>query len=365
MVEEQTEVLEVHSDDPKDYKYREYAFQDSYVDYSTGEIVEFFTRNHFAEDSNETLKSFRYKGIRPNTDLYATAFLYDKFIVHTEGKNKGKPNGPAIKEASSYYAPYFFLDFDHDTEISLAIADVKYAIWFMKQKTMFALNDDAFRIYFSGSKGFHVMVDSRYLGIKPNKLLPKIFKEIAKDIEFAIPYKTLDLVIYEARRLFRVPYSINSKSGCFKIELTVSDLNTLSAEQIQEKARSTEQKILPETLAPTVHAQAHNCYLRYAEKATKVQKQFEDRQAQWANYEADGNLPRSVREEFEMGLSAASMHHAGRNDTVHYIAWGYKKAGKPIDEAINDILPWASTEIGNDFTEREVLAAIDSTYKVN
>lgn len=91
------------------------------------------------------------------------------------------------------------------------------------------------RFYFSGAKGFHVMIPSEYFQPKPCNDIHKRFRKIALTLAKGI---NIDTAIYDKTRLFRLPNTINSKTGLYKIELYPFDCQSLSIEEI--KARATE-----------------------------------------------------------------------------------------------------------------------------
>lgn len=89
------------------------------------------------------------------------------------------------------------------------------------------LND--LKIAFSGNKGFHVEVD-----IDEN-ITPSEHKAIAKQLANGLT--TFDPKVYDAARPFRVPGSINKKSGLFKMPLTPEELLSFTTEEVMEKAK--------------------------------------------------------------------------------------------------------------------------------
>lgn len=96
-------------------------------------------------------------------------------------------------------------DFDGD-QVEDALDDVRrFVEW---------LDVEDIAVFFSGSKGFHVMVPFGYFPLEPNEFLPNQLKDLAKHLkEF---YPTLDDSIYNYNRKFRVPFTKHDKSGRFK-----------------------------------------------------------------------------------------------------------------------------------------------------
>jgi len=89
-------------------------------------------------------------------------------------------------------------------------------------------------IYFSGAKGFHIGVPSQLFGLEPAVDLNVTIRRIAMAIAGVVK---IDTAIYDKNRLWRIPNTVNSKSGLYKIPLTYNEFASWSIEQIREKAR--------------------------------------------------------------------------------------------------------------------------------
>src|SRR3989337_2415617 len=91
--------------------------------------------------------------------------------------------------------------------------------------------------FFSGSKGVHGIIEPEVLGILPHKQLHLIYKRLAELVIEMTGVTTLDLRIYDARRLFRVPLTRHSKTNLFKIPLTLTDTQLLTYNEICQMAQ--------------------------------------------------------------------------------------------------------------------------------
>lgn len=85
------------------------------------------------------------------------------------------------------------------------------------------------QIFFSGNKGIHVVVETD----------AQFSQEQAKAIPMNIGQglKTLDTKVYDNQRIFRLPFTVNEKSGLFKIPLTYTALTSWSESQIKTEAK--------------------------------------------------------------------------------------------------------------------------------
>lgn len=98
------------------------------------------------------------------------------------------------------------------------------------------LSEDFARIFFSGSKGFHVYIRAEYFGVTEastdcSKHLKRIITALSKEFNFKF-----DTSVYHANRKFRLPSSVNPKSGLYKTELTIKQINSLKPKGIIELA---------------------------------------------------------------------------------------------------------------------------------
>lgn len=156
-------------------------------------------------------------------------------------------------EGEDFLAPLYF-DLDYSEDPSIAQAEAVKLVEFFTEELDIQSQD--IKIYFSGSKGFHVIIDERALGVTPRTDLHRVYKHIAgylryrlgdttekeaedgKLVEYIEPLKAVDLVVYTVKRMLRLPYSRHQKTGLYKIELTLQQLKDLSLEDIKERART-------------------------------------------------------------------------------------------------------------------------------
>lgn len=160
--------------------------------------------------------------------------------------NEGKVEG------EDFTAPlYFDLDYAEDPTVAQQEA-CKVVEFFMKELD---IQEQDIQVYFSGSKGFHIIIDEKALGVTPRTDLQKAYKHIAGYIRYRLgdevtennengkpvtvtqPLKSIDLVVYTVKRMLRLPYSRHQKTGLYKIELTLEELRLLSLDEIKSRAK--------------------------------------------------------------------------------------------------------------------------------
>jgi len=140
-----------------------------------------------------------------------------------------------------------YLDFDTEGIESKEnwgrlVKEVKYVVNYVESSL--AIPAEELQLYFSGSKGFHLIVPHECIGIQPKKDLNEDFKLFAEGIAYirngrraeAVRHGSIDLKIYDRKRLFRIPNTINAKSGRYKVPVTVSQLYSMDYTGIMEWA---------------------------------------------------------------------------------------------------------------------------------
>lgn len=152
-----------------------------------------------------------------------------------------------------YAAPLFFdLDYKDNPQIAKDEA-VRIVDFFLHELDM---KESDIWVYFSGSKGFHILIASQSIGIEPRTDLHKVFSHIANYLKYRLgdktiepdpktgedreritPLKSVDPVVYTSARMLRLPNSVHQNTRLYKVELTIEELRMLSLDQIKELAR--------------------------------------------------------------------------------------------------------------------------------
>lgn len=170
------------------------------------------------------------------TDVYCGMFQFTStFKDHVE--KKGSVSG----YQGEHFAYFFPLDIDSPTG-DLDDAKAKTITLLQYLESSGVKNEDMY-IYFSGSKGFHILLPHVLFSYGPSAKLNQTFKRMAMILSkasgvplFSEEEAGIDL-IYDRTRLFRLPNTIHSKTGLYKTQLTFKDLKTLSSDQIRERAK--------------------------------------------------------------------------------------------------------------------------------
>ena len=162
----------------------------------------------------------------PPKECYVSMFRFKgDYKIHCE-------NTGSVKGTSSLpcYGDYLWFDIDN-ADLEEARKSAILLITEIEAKT--SIKPDQLAIFFSGSKGYHIGIPSSAIGTEPSVELPKIYKRIALEIAGDIK---IDTSIYDKNRLWRLPNSVNKKSGLYKIPLKYEELVQLDTEAINKLA---------------------------------------------------------------------------------------------------------------------------------
>ena len=268
-------------------------------------------------------------------DTYCSAYLYDD---------------TKVEEANLFGNLY--LDFDDLENINNAREDAIHTLSFFK--IVYQIPSDKIKIYFSGHKGFHLIIPSSILGIEPRKDLNKIFKTIAEQIRTFSIHKTVDLKIYDNKRLFRVPNTINSSTGLYKIMLTNDELINLSIEEILELAKQPRNLILNNKAF--YNPVANNQYLKAIESYEKYEKENAKREKGFRYRKNLTITPECIQNIIENGAEEGY-----RNITIACLTSFYRESGKSYEEILDLLTQWNSRNT-KPTPEREMIATIKSIF---
>lgn len=130
-------------------------------------------------------------------------------------------------------ADFLPFDFDNVQEPKKALSEArKFVAWL---ETEMDVSCDSLRFYFSGRKGFHLMLPAQLFGgFVPSSMLPKVLKAVAKDLAGDL---LVDMAIYDAQRFLRIENTTHETSGLYKIPLTPYEFLNLEFDEITSKAK--------------------------------------------------------------------------------------------------------------------------------
>lgn len=157
-----------------------------------------------------------------NKDYYASAYYYnDKH--YEDFKQTG-----TIRGTKDVTTNKIWFDFDSASDPEVAQLET---IELIRRLEKFGIQRKNIEIYFSGNKGFHLVVTlNRY--ITPDQVASICINK------FGTGLSSLDRAVYDPSRIFRVPGTRHQKSGLYKIPLTYNQLHDYNIGQIKTLATS-------------------------------------------------------------------------------------------------------------------------------
>ena len=242
-----------------------------------------------------------------------------------------------------------YLDFDNKENFELVREDALYALAYIK--IVFGIDNKFINIYYSGNKGVHITINKHMLGVEPNKNLNYIFKSIATKINTFAKNNTLDMQIYDNKRMFRVPNSKHEDSKLFKIPLTPEELRELPEHEI--KALATKPRFFrTETILSCNAADKFKWFVSNYEKILEIKLTSNKSTKSVLKY-----TPPCIEYILENGANSGE-----RNNTLAILASFYNSKGLEIKETIKILQEWNS-RLPDPLHDREVIATTFSMYR--
>lgn len=167
-----------------------------------------------------------YEGVYYYNDEHFKQF---NEIVLNPKTNKREPRGcSGIKDV---FTDKIWFDFDNKENIESAKAD---AITTIDNMQTHGINPDHVEIYFSGNKGFGLVVNvDREL--TTSDVYNVCVNKFATDKD-GVTLKSLDSSLYDAPQIFRIPGTKHQTSGLYKVPLTYKQLKEFTVDEIKSRA---------------------------------------------------------------------------------------------------------------------------------
>lgn len=129
---------------------------------------------------------------------------------------------------NSEYVCDFFLDID-SSDFGVARSEALIACRLLMERI--GIDPDSVELFFSGAKGYHVVVPKSVFGDPEGQHVMTVWSHLARRlIDAGCPH--IDTAVYEKSRLWRLPNSINTKTGLYKIALEYKELADLGLDYV-------------------------------------------------------------------------------------------------------------------------------------
>lgn len=274
-----------------------------------------------------------------NTDVYRCIYSYSSTDV----------------DNALLYAPlYIDLDGDMSQDFEKLRRDAIQCIYYMK--TLLLLKDEDFEIYFSGAKGWHIMIAPEVLDIQPAKDLNSMYKAWALHIYHSYNIRSVDLKVYDRKRLFRLPGTINSKTGMHKTYVDIDFLKSCTYQELKLLAENP----MSVLMLPIRHAKNEAAAQKFREMIDRF------------NENKPGHTPKREvvlpKEKQELlpcikEMLNTSIGKGTRNNTLAVLASALLQSGYTKQETVDMAISWNSA---NDppMSDSEVEHTCGSVYSM-
>ena len=186
--------------------------------------------------ANHRNKIKKFADIKLNglADCYVSHNRATDALVTWVESHTNKNGNPTVEGFDGpTWADNLHLDLDHQSDPGVARGWLRQVLDKLEAA---GVDLGAIRVFFSGSKGFHVEIpEVLFGGFTPSREFHRRLKRTAELILVDIPF---DPSVYDALRLWRMPNSKHSKTGLYKIPLTVEEARTLTIEEIKGLAQA-------------------------------------------------------------------------------------------------------------------------------
>lgn len=276
------------------------------------------------------------------SQVYRSVYLYPETALETITNNK------SVKEyAGERSIEYVPIDIDkgkdEDVHVMRRAANIVNTL-----EVNYGISHDLINIYYSGT-GFHIDVPANIFGFKNSEHLPYIVKQTLTKMFGS----EIDPAVYSRTALYRLNYSLNSKSGYRKIPISYEDLCSLDIGHIHSMSEAYRDTIV-----------AYDFY----EDAMGQQE---------GNKELEKYIIRSVpevrsfgkvQEPINIATCIQSLYNRGpqrgsRNMASLRIASHFKRSGIPSDATKAALISWNGKQLKEDVILEHVENVYNRNYK--
>lgn len=298
-----------------------------------GQVNGIFKRNIIVniENKNSVMKKHNF------TDTYSTVYEYDN-------KDQNK---------ASFRAP-IYIDMDADN-LEKDFEKLKKDVFLLirRLKTMFGINNNNIQLFFSGSKGFHILIPYKIFGFDFSKDINSKYKSLAIDLKSYTITKSVDTRIYDNKRLFREPNSINSKTGYYKVQLDLSNFRLMGYDDLIEYASSPKPLLL---IDDNYNSKARQAFDEFIIKAQEKQRKS-----------INHNVARTMMANRELlpcvkYILTNGAVKGGRNNTAMALASALYQRELNEEKILDIMKQWNDNKLDEPLSDREIELTTRSAY---
>lgn len=298
-----------------------------------GRVNGVFRRNIVVEldKKEEAIKKYEF------TDTYSTIYRYDN----------------CRQDGANIIAP-IYIDLDIN-DLEKDFEKLKRDVLLITRRliTMFNLKEQDIKYYFSGSKGFHIIIPHEIFGISPIRDLNDKYKILAIELKSYTITKAVDTRIYDTKRLFREPNTINTKTNLYKVQMSLDQIRKITYNELLEYASSPKDLFDVEVEYNPKAEQAFNSLI----------EQVKERQKKSINHK----IARQMLENKELlpcvkYILQNGAQKGGRNNTAMALASALFQRNEDKEYVENIMDTWNRTKLDEPLPEKELEATVRSAF---
>jgi len=231
-------------------------------------------------------------------------------------------------------------------------------------KLVLRVPKQAIQCYFSGCKGFHIVTPAELWFSNPSPNMHQYYRTLAAAIKRKCNLAFVDMSLYDWRHLFRLPHTINSKSGLYKVEITHEELRRISYKQLCTLAMTDRTDVEDEQL---MHA-SYNLYATSRGIARSIVEQEKRSSASLirSNTQSDPNMKSCFNKEITppcvTRLLTMTREAGSRNIVTCLLASYYNQLDMTLTHAIDKLIEWNNEQCSPPLPRSEVVATVRSIY---
>lgn len=330
-----------------------------YVDFAAQAQPGF--RNHVVSVDEVAALVTQYGAV----ECYASIFCFadDVLLYLSEHRFDGRPSIAGYD--GRVWAPFLPLDIDaHPPHAELAdaldLARRAYRLLIERWQVPAA----AVHVYFSGAKGFHVLIDTRAFGrVAPARDLHRVFSRLRLAVLRELPdtaRELFDLAIGDKVRLLRLPNTRHAGSGLYKIALRPEVLLAGGVADIRDLAQAPQPlpRVHAAGLRPTEPVSAVPALVKLFERARRaLRRERGPHPYRFAHPVAAGDALCAAR----LAMWQASVPRGNRNNVAIRLASAFRLAGYAQEQTLDLLRGWNRRQ-RPPLPDAEVRGVVHSAY---
>lgn len=276
------------------------------------------------------------------SQVYRSVYLYPETALEIITSNK------SVKEyAGERSIEYVPIDIDkgkdEDIHVMRRAANIVNTL-----EISYGLSQSLINIYYSGT-GFHIDIPANVFGFKDSEHLPYIVKQTLTKMFGS----EIDPAVYSRTALYRLNYSLNSKSGYRKIPISYEDLCSLDIGYIHSLAEAYKDTIVTYDFYEDAMGQqeGHGELEKYIIRSVPEVRSF-------GKVQEPINIATCIQSLYNRGPQRGS-----RNLASLRIASHFKRSGIPSDATKAALISWNNKQLKEDIILEHVENVYNRNYK--